>query len=331
MRYENLTAFKRHLIESSPDHLSPCYLILIEDERQRKTVLKEVASFFKPQFLQIQENRTLQGLIEDLSSRTFLEEKDPLVVADYEAFFQKKERDTLHKFLVSLPSCKFILGVSSKASLGSLYSWFETKGVILEMNPKQAFASWQEWIQKRAWEEKKKFVPESFVFLMKGGKRTFSFWETYLEKLFCYLGEKEKIEIEDIKKTLPKEESSLWHITAKAIWDQKIETEVLHMEDSSFFPLLTLFRKELRIGWKMALFLQNGISHLAPHFPGIWPKILEEKKQKAEALGSSYFKKGLTLLFDIEYLAKDGITDYSSLMTVFIGKLHDLASSSQPA
>ncbi len=327
MRYENLLAFERHLKESSPDHLSPCYLIIVEDERQRKLLLRKVVSFFQVPFPQIEENLTLPALIEKLSSSTFFQEKDPLVAVNYSEFLEKKEREALLKFLHSIKSCQFILSVSSKASLGSLYSWFETKGVILEINSKKNFAHWQEWIQSRVLEEKKRFTPESFVFLMKGGKRTFSFWESYLEKLFCYLGEKEKIEVGDIKKTLPREEVPLWHVSVKAVWDQHIEKKILYLEDSSFFLLVSLFRKELKIGWKMALLIQNGSSSLSSYFPDMWPKVLEERKQKAARLGPFYFQKGLAFLFDIEFLSKDGITDLASLTTLFIGKLHALASS----
>lgn len=325
MRYQTISSWEKHLEQASPDHLCPYYFLLVEDDQERRQLVKKAASFFSSGPLCLEMDLPWETLFYQLSSPTFFEPEGALVVADYSRAPSKEELKRLKQFLLTSPSCRLILGFPTAEKLGN---WFEEKGVILEVAKNQSFGQWQQKIQERVAQEKKQFTKEAFRYLLQGGKRTFSFWENELEKLLCFVGDKKVIEKKDVECSLAQEEKALWQLSFQMVWKQKVPKEIFSMEEALFFPLLAFLRKELTLGWRLALCLRQNIPPSAPSFPKLWGKQGEEKKQKAIVWKENYFKKALKGLFEVEFLAKDGINSYSSLLVLWIAELHEHTPSS---
>ena len=91
-----------------------------------------------------------------------------------------------------------------------------------------------------------------------------------------------------------------------------------------FHGLIPALRSQLELGLKLATLIEQQIpSHeWSSHLPKIWPKILEKRASAASRLGSSYFRKGIEKLFQIELLSRSQSTQFGALLDLFRTQLH---------
>ena len=146
--------------------------------------------------------------------------------------------------------------------------------------------------------------------------------ESEVDKLVAYVGERKEITRDDVLKISPMNRSStLWATAEKVIWERG---EFPSLDSMSFHALIPALRNQLHLGLTLANLIEKKLSadEWNQYLPKLFPKTLEKRSSQAGRLGSKFFQKGLSALFDIELTSRTNSSQYRSLLTQFQANLY---------
>src|SRR5690606_14248909 len=130
------------------------------------------------------------------------------------------------------------------------------------------------------------------------------------------------ITVEDVICITPlSKTATLWQMAEDVVWDGKPFTSV---DATSFHTLIIALRGQLHLGLTLATLIEEKrpAGEWGAYLPKLWPKILEKRSSQAARLGSSYFSKGLSRLFDVELSSRNSSTQYGALLDLFRAELY---------
>ncbi len=320
MRFQNLTPFLTHLQNAS----SRLYLIVSPDEYERKKVQEKILSFLpRGGIARFHEESTFSSLLQELASQSLFSSASVILLEGMKEKGEKNLIEALKTF-----SGYFIASFPSKQGTASLYRFIEKEGVLLDLS------------EEKKWEKEKR-LREHFVEIMqKAGKLLtaevleefflrvnpeLALVEGECEKLLSYIGEKDRITKQDVESIVASSVAHTpWQIAEKIVWEKRPFPEDITNVEPMLHPLFSALRTELRHGFILKNLLLKGASReeISSAFPGMWPKVLEKKREAAASFPLSYFRNGLVLLFEADFLSKDGVNSPELLIDFITRNLH---------
>jgi len=296
MRYRTISSFYQHLKSSYPDHLLSRYGVFASDAFERRHLSLLVSSLFgKSPVFKAGEDDSLAKIISEMNSPSLFGES-PLIIVERD--LKKAECLELAGALKRFEG-RFLL-LSGTSTLYGLGDIIEKEGALCD------FLKDKKWEREKRFQEyvhmlvrkRKKAISDSAVNLLFqkiGPDLAQLLSET--EKLSVYVGERPRIEEEDISQMVANQsEKTIWQIADQFVFARKVPQAIDLSQMAIFF---TALRSQFQMGYKM-LSLMEKKEEIGPHFPKLWPRMIDQKKREALNLKKDYFKRGLIHLFEAE-------------------------------
>ena len=254
---------------------------------------------------------------------------DPLVIIDDLSVFKKEDLLSLTQF-VKHNDVNLIMGAQKKQDAFQIYSLVEKKGLIFDLSA------------EKIWEKEKRLADFSIEKCMRAKKNISSiviealfdrvgldlaFLEQEIEKLITYAIDKKSIELDDVKNIcVINSQHTIWQISEEIVWG-KISFDNFQVDAAHFHSLLSTIRYQLQVGLKMATLIEkNRANEFTKYFPRIYPRALQKKKDIAANHKSSFYKKSIQTLFEIDLLSKNVNFNFSYLLDLLKTKLYYLST-----
>jgi len=105
------------------------------------------------------------------------------------------------------------------------------------------------------------------------------------------------------------------------IWERG---EFPPLDGTSFHGLIPALRNQLQLGLTLSTLIEERCpsDQWSKYLPKLWPKTLEKRSSQAARMGSSYFKKGLSKLLEVELLSRTNSTQYRALLDLFKAQIY---------
>lgn len=305
MRFQKLEVLEKHFKEAYPKHLSLIYGVACAEESERKKILSSLAQRLAKQ-CDLKKCTFLTEALEHLNSSSFFSEKIAAVLDGIDSL-GKEELDLLMRY-VKFPNPKghLILGAANPKAFSELYRIGKKEMVVLDLSKEKPWEEkerLQNWVKNTLARARKKIDADALEHFLHRLPSDRLLLEQELEKLICYLGEKENVSRSDIETICCfSEEINFFKLARDLVWEQKNLPPPL-TDIGSLLLLIGSLRSQYELGLKMSALLRKKASreeiHLA--FPKLWPKALEQMMQITAQKGGIYFKKGMQALYDLEF------------------------------
>lgn len=339
MKYDNLNAFEKHLTSSAPNHFSNLYLILGKDSfdvtSASNLLIRSLIPDEKKRELAVQlfDGASLDGhaLLAEINAISFFSDKKILHVQNSEKL--KKATQELLEPVIMKPSRSHYLIFSASGLLktSSFYKKTEKAGIVLEfaeLKPWEKEKRLIEWVGKLAAKERKMISYQACQLLVKTIGLDQGLLTQEMEKLICFIGERNEITPQDIGTICSNlQVNTVWELgeaifyceTAKAVG----MCRTILREGGGLLPLLRQLRYQFQTGYQTSTLLASGgsSSQAAQELPSLKGQMFDRHLERVQHYGKDRFKRGLLLLDDVELQTKNGQPDESLLADLLIVKL----------
>lgn len=200
MKLQKFEALEKHLLEAHPDHLSSIYLIACAKEAERTRLLAQVAEAIrvKHKAATIKRANTLQEALDFVRAPSLFGE---VLIAIAEVGKDESAQLTAYARAPARGS-HLIIGVENGKIANELYQLAMKEILLLDLS---AETSWDKrhrlvhFAARRLGEENKKIAPASIELLVERCNLDLGLLEQEIEKLICFVGDKNEIHKEDIE------------------------------------------------------------------------------------------------------------------------------------
>ena len=318
MKYQNLKSFEKHLASAHPNHFCRCYCVLLADDAGRGEILRSVAHTLSPAgpIQQMSGSQTpLKAVFEALQT-PWLFGEEPLILLDECDKLNKEATTSLSTFLKQPLQVGFLLlGARGKTPLAKVA---ETLGVVLDLSEEKPWEKEKrlsESLVEQAKQAGKKLDPDVIPCLIERVGPESALLKQELDKLICYVGDRETMERSDLSHIAAMSRSStIWQTAEGIIWEG-----IIAQNGEGFYALIPALRSQLVLGLKIASLVEGKVpqEEWSQSLPKLWPRTLEKRKEQATRKGSLFFQKGLDKLFQIELLSRSTSNREEALLTLF--------------
>lgn len=343
MRFENKRAFKKHLEDASPNHCSPVYLIISKESYE----IKECLDLTLHYLLQIDPSSNTQNdfafctfegsqllmenLLFELNSSSFFVKRQAVHVREVDKIKKSNGLDSLQRYLNKPhPSKYLILTTNSMRKDDALYKMVEKAGIILDVpepKPWEKEKMCVEWLIQRASQAKKKLSFAGSQHLVKHLGVDQTLLENELEKLCCYIGQRNEITIQDIDLLCTRVSvDTIWQL-GEAILQRESASSLSMarriLENSELIPFIRQLRSQFQTQYQIANLLAQGKqpSDITQEFTYMKGQILDRNIHTAKTYGLTSLREGLLLLDATEWQAKNSVDSPTLLIDLLIVKL----------
>ncbi|MBS0652536.1 MAG: hypothetical protein JSR39_03320 [Verrucomicrobia bacterium] len=317
MKFQSWPAFGKHLSESTPNHLSPIYLIIAPCSYERKKICDMIiASLHKkdphltPQHCDAAAV-SLNEVVDQLNSRSLFGSA-PVVVCDGLDKLKKSGWEPLLTYAESPSSFSYlILGSSSAKNTADLYQKGKKELVVLDLSDEKPWdrkARFQRYMIEYALKDGKTLSPDAAQHLLDHIGLDLPSLEQELTKLICYVGERKAIAMSDVEQICAVEKTvSTWQLSEMVVWESKAVAPPPTIDLSWLLPFLGQLRYQLQIGLQLAVMIDTHMlpGDMAKQLPQLRGALFDKRMAVAKQRGQEYFRSGLKSLFEIELLAKN--------------------------
>ena len=339
MKYNQLRAFEKHLQEASPRHLLPVYLILGKDDFARKeavdAALKVLLQGVKNpplccKTLNAQQS-SLQEVVSELEAFSLFEEKKVIIAHQIDKWVKGDLSKLEHFFNHPIKGATLLLSTGALAANTNLYKKIEKAGVILDLPEEKAWEkekSMQAWLIQQAARSGKKLdgmTAQAFVKQVGTDQSTLG---QELEKVICYIDQRDAITQKDIALLCPLNHSeTIWQL-GEALFRRDAGTALriskgLVTEGSPFLGLLRQIRSQFQTEYQISCILADGgtPADVSQQYPYMKGAILEKHLHTARSYGKDKFREALLTIDETELSAKSSGADEDYLNERLIYKL----------
>jgi len=339
MKYTSLKAFEKHLEGANPSHFSNVYMIISKEPFECKAATdKLTTSLLKGQpqpelCLKIFDcdSLNLNALLNEMDGFSLLFNKQIIVIQNADKLTQPA-RTALEPYLAKpAPSLYLIISASSINHATNFYKKAEKSGVILEvpeLKPWEKERVLADWVGGQAAAAGKKIIPQACQLLVKQIGTDQHLLHNELEKLYCYIGDRNEITIKDIGAICVNVNlESIWQL-GEALFKRdggsalRISKAILS-DGSSFIGLVKQIRSQFQTEFQVCSILEFGgtANDVNQRFPYMKGNILDRHVQMARGYGMKKFVTGMQLIDDIEVMAKNSVANHELLVELLIAKL----------
>lgn len=333
MKYQNLSAFEKHLQMASKVHLSRAFLIISPCPYERKKIASSVVSAIehKEGKIAFQTQDLARVAIEECidSLNTVSMQRVPTVLFLEGIEKLKKNALTLLGNYVSHPSsfAYLLLGSASGKGLSEFYALGKKELIACDLS------------EEKPWDRKDRLKKTLLAELGKVGKHmredalqkmveivglNLASLEHRLNQLITYVAEEREITLQHVQ-TLCREtaESTTWQLVDGILWGASYPRIPEQMELGELFFLFAQLHTQLQQSLSLSILLEKGSSHadLMHYVPGIKPTSLEKMIPLIKQRKSGFFQRALSLLFESELLAKNSTCKPALIADLFVAKL----------
>lgn len=339
MKYNNLRAFEKHLEEASTVSFSGMYMIIAKDSFERnsavESLLKHVLRGEKHPELCAKifdgDNINVPVLFEELLSSTLFSPKKVVVVKltdSLSASLRMALEGVVEKIA---PGTIFVLAMGSMNHSTNYYKRAEKAGVILEIpesKPWEREKALLEWVNTQLNPLGKRMHPEACQLLVKQVEGQMALLYNELEKLLCFIGDRNEITIQDVSTICTSNNiETVWQL-GEAVFRRDVTSalrisKALLLEENNLIGFLRQLRGQFQTEFQICSLLANGgntreVMQLFPYMKGA---ILDRHIRLAQEYGLPSFKKGMQQIDAFETMAKNSTTDNDLLAEMLMIKL----------
>lgn len=327
MKYTNLRAFEKHIESAAPNHFSNLYLILSKDSYERKKACDHLTKMLigkgnNPDLcLHIfdGEVHSIETILTELHSIGFFAKQRVIVVHNSDKLDKNATTKLENYFKSPSPSTYLVITAPTLNRATNFYKNGEKIGVMLDVpeeKPWEKEKSLQEWIHLEVGTKGKKIDPKACQCLLKQLGTDQNLLENELEKLCCYVGEREEITLRDIGAICSAVNIENGWQLGEAIFRKDVSSalrisKALLSDGTNLIALLRQIRSQFQTEYQISSLLSNGgtSQDVVQQFPYMKGQILERHLQMAQSYGMQKFKKGLLKIDETELSAKNSMQD----------------------
>jgi hypothetical protein len=330
MKFQQLSAFEKHLDKAAPNHLARVYLVAAACAYERRQLFEQIKGAIGKR-----EKETL-SLFFNASQVDWARVREELDTASFLGGCRVilfDEVDLLKKdVLVSLgsyvahpsPFVYLVLGASATKALSTLYEGGKKELIVCDLcaeKPWERKERLKTHLVAKAAHEGKRFTPPALEMMIQRVGNELPVLEQELKKLLLYALERSEITERDIEAiSLPEKGLSI-RVCAEAIcWQERLPALDASFDLSSFFYLLKEVRTQLQQGLQLSLHLAAG-SYTAPSPVLFKPQMIEKITPLVRRRTASYFQAKLSLVFEMELLAKSATLPPRLLFDLLAAKM----------
>jgi DNA polymerase-3 subunit delta len=325
MKYTNVKAFEKHLHDADRAHLSDVYGVIGKESFEVKSAVDLLIKMLlksqkNPEFaLKVYDgNKFLfEDLMQELHSLPFFSEKRVVLLQNADELSKTETARLEDYFTNPNRTLCFIISASAINRATNFYKKMEKVGIILDIAEEKSWEkekSSKEWIFARVAKEKKRIGPDVVSMLQKQIGTDLSTLAQEIEKLICYIGERNEITMQDVSAISTSiNTETAWQL-CDAIFSRNAAHALVVMkglldEGVPFLALIRQIRAQVQTDYQICTILSNGGSaqDITAEFPYMKGRILDNHCQAASGYGLSRFKKAMLKIDETESAAKNGL------------------------
>lgn len=334
MKFDKFLTFYNHL-ESSKEHPSSFYAVLMTASDERREVLKMITSFMKLHKPSLKlEHYSMDGLVLaellDAFESQDLFSKERLFVLDDVEKTSKGVFETLITYLEKNEGMPIVF-LGQQFPQPSTYERLKKNMVLLSLTAEKPWEK-QERIKQWAFyylsRHKKKTEEMALDYLMEVTQWDFASIKQEIDKWICYSVDQERLTLDDLKKVCQlKASTKQWTLTETLVWykNSKIFEEAFNLSLDQYECLSFIggirYHANLGVLLKDVEMKKLPLQEVQKKFPQMQMKALEKYALAQKRYASSYFEKILSDLISFEFRLKTTSDDPTALWKQLIMKM----------
>ncbi|MEX1013229.1 MAG: DNA polymerase III subunit delta [Waddliaceae bacterium] len=315
MRYNNISAFEKHLKESAPNHLAELYLLLHYDSFSLQQLISRAMKYFEDSsWARFDSSVTPKMLLNELQQLPFLKSSQVVIVSDVENL-QKVTQEAIVNYLESPnPASHLILTGCKLAKNTRLYKKSEKAGVILQIieeKPWEREESLRQEVYAQFKERGITITPDALALLIQRSDANTAQLFQEKEKILTYIGSRTQITIADIEALIPKEsKETIWQL-GDAVLSKNFPlahqlAHSLYLQEPAIIAHLRPLRYQVEMILEIASMIEKGQNaQIQEKFPQLRGKRLQTQLNYARTLGSHKLESALIQIDETELRAKN--------------------------
>lgn len=340
LKFQNLSAFEKHLSQAAKVHLSRIFLVISSCPYERKKIIEKVIAAVKAKHsdLAIHTQDAQQGALEekiDELNTASLFSGQQLVYLDGIEKLKKNGLALLADYAADpSPFAYLLLGAGSGKGLDDFYDKGKKELIVCDLSSEKPWDRkdrLKHYLIDKVAKVGKRLSGEAAEILLESVGASLPYLEQEADKLITYTGERREISLADVNALCVAQKSeNLWQIAEAIVW--KESPPKIDENSDLLFPLISQVRTQLQNGLMIAILLERGAAHheITHYLPTVKPATLDRILPIAKARKSPFFRRALDALFDIELMAKNSI-DPALIFDLLNAKIKHALSLSQPA
>lgn len=336
MKFTQLGAFQEAL---QSQQLFPLYTIISKNPYEKQQITEILLQFLLKNNVKRQhtlknlnsQDLTLSILSQELNTLSFFAPKRIICINEAENL-AKPILGYLEKAFSSLTlDLQLIITATEINRATKFYKSADKYGMIVDIAEEKPWEKEKKllnWIMEKLSAEGKKITPQACQAILKQSGSDQSLLHQELEKLLCYVGNRNQITIQDISAICA-------HCNIETIWQlgeaifrrdaaSALRISKALLEDGThLIALLKQLRFQFQAQFQICSILKNGgnAGMVAKEFPYMKGAILDKNINSALQFGLDACKNGLIAIDEAEVMAKNSQTDLGILGDLLIIKL----------
>lgn len=310
MKFHHFPAFSKHLLSLPREGLPRIYLIMAPCPFEAKKLSDSLLHLLQKQLPSMEVetgSADVEAMIETLSTYPMFgsttamicEEAERLSKAGWDAIAAYAENPSPFGILI-------LLATQKKAQIEKVKRHLVVLDVT-EEKPWDRKIRLERYLVEVARKEGYRLQPEGAAHLLERLGSDLPALEQALTKLFCYVGEKRVIVIEDIDLICVAQDGAIWQLAEGVIWDLSPPHISRSLSIEDLLGLIGALRLQLQLGLQMAACLAKQIppQDLHLHLPSLRASAIKKRIDQVQRRGEGYFRKGIDALFELEMRVKN--------------------------
>lgn len=334
MKYGNIRAFQKHLIEAAPSHFASVYLVVASEDYERKEavniLLDSISIRLPPSEYSCKKmdgsKHSIKDLLHELSSFNFFSKKRVVFFDSIDAF-KKDNLALLEKYFSKPFKGVFLILSAATVNRGTrFYKQVEKAGVILDIEAKKPWEKEASLTVKVVdWFKSEKVEISQSVAqsIVKSTGNDQALLHQEMEKLLCYIGDRDEVTIQDLQDIgSGKNVQTAWQL-GDALFAKRgdqalvISTQLLQQSE----PVISLLR-QMRSQFQTRLIAATAPpEEMQRRYPYLRGQMLQKQIQQARDYGAEECRNALLLIDQTELAAKSSSLSSELLLEKLIFNL----------
>lgn len=333
MKYQNLSAFEKHLQQAAKVHLSKVFLVVSACPYERKKIIEKIVAAIRTEQrdFHFHAKEAPQGSLEEqidgLNTASLLSGKQVLYLDGVDKL-KKNGLAVLAEYAAHpSPFAYLLLGAAPSKNLGDLYAKGKKELIVCDLS------------EEKPWDRKDRLKRTLVDEAAKAGKRLHADAVEYLFenvglnvpgleqeliKLITYVGGRREIALQDVHMLCGAHKSAtVWQIAEAIVWKESVRRSEESIDLAMLLSLFSPLRMQLQQGLILAVLVERGAAQeeIVHYLPKVRPAALDKMLPIVKRRQSSFFKRALDVLFELELLTKNSSFEPGLIFDLILAKM----------